>query len=79
MGGGHIIMDVAPKEGCMSCGDWSWHFAVVNTGERCDLLTNKKLKTWSAKSECKKCGVTTIWNLNPDKAYLKSTDDPFAE
>jgi hypothetical protein len=79
MGGGHIVMDVAPPEGCMSCGDWKWHLAVVNTSERCDLLTNKKIKSWSAKSECKKCGILTIWSLNPDKAYPKSTDDPFAK
>ena len=53
--------------------------AMVNTTERQDLLTNKRIKTWCAKSECKKCGVTTIWNLNPDKAYPKATDDPFTK
>jgi hypothetical protein len=79
MGGGHIVMDVAPDNGCLNCGDWKWHMAVVNTTERQDLLTNKRIKTWCAKSECKKCGTTTIWNINPDKAYPKATDDPFAK
>lgn len=79
MGGGHIIMDIAPPGGCMSCGDWKWHLAVVNTSERHDLLTNKKIKNWCAQSECRKCGIVTTWNLNPDRPYPKSTDDPFAK
>jgi hypothetical protein len=79
MGGGHILMDIAPKDGCMQCGDWSWHPAVVNTGERYDLLTNKPIKGWSARSECKKCEVLTVWSLDPDKPYPRASDDPFAK
>ncbi len=79
MGGGHILMDIAPKDGCMQCGDWSWHLAVVNTMQRCDLLTNKPIKTWCARSECRKCGITTIWNIQPDQPYPKASDDPFTK
>jgi hypothetical protein len=78
MGGSHIIMDVAPKDGCMDCGDWCWHLAVVNTLDRCDLLTNKPISHWLARSECKKCGITTIWNIYPDKPYAP-TNDPFSK
>lgn len=79
IGGSHIIMDIAPPQGCMDCGDWSWEMAVVNTGERVDLLTDKPLKTWSAKSECKKCGVVTIWQVYPDRTYPNASDDSFSE
>lgn len=69
LGGGHIVMDIAPHDGCIQCGHWDWLPAVVNTMDRQDLLTGKPLKTWSARSDCKKCDTQTLWTLNPDKPY----------
>jgi hypothetical protein len=79
LGHGIVLMDIAPDDGCMQCGHWKWALALVNTSLRCDLLTNKPIKTWSVKSECHKCGITTIWNCDPDRTYPRATDDPFAK
>ena len=79
LGGGYYMMDIAPEAGCLSCGEWSWEKAVVNTSKRCDLLTNRALHTWSVKSECRHCGIHTLWNVDPDKPYPKATDDPFSK
>ena len=74
LGGEHLVLDIAPKEGCLDCGNWNWDYAIVNTSKRCDLLTNKPLKTWSAKSVCQKCGTTSLWSIYPDKPYPKTND-----
>ena len=79
LGHGVIRMDIAPDDGCLSCGHWKWGYALVNTAKRHDLLTDKELKDYSAKSDCLKCGITTIWNPDPDIAYPLSNDDPFAK
>lgn len=79
LGHGMVLMDIAPDDGCLSCGHWKWSFAIVNTGKRHDLLTNEVVEGYSAKSDCLKCGMTTIWNPDPDTAYPLSHDDPFAK
>ncbi len=78
MGGGHYAMDIAPDFGCPNCGQWKWHVALVNSNERYDLLTNRKLATWSVKSECKVCHDLLIWHAHPDKPYPR-TNDPLPE
>lgn len=72
MGYGIVRMDIAPIEGCFQCGEGSWDLAMVNTSTRFDLLSNKTLKTWTARSECAKCGSTHIWIVAPDEPYLKT-------
>jgi hypothetical protein len=69
LGHGILRLDMAPDDGCTSCGHWKWDYAVVNTTQRHDLLTDKPIKTWSVKSDCLKCGITTIWSADPDEGY----------
>jgi hypothetical protein len=69
LGHGILRLDMAPDDGCTSCGHWKWDYAVVNTTQRHDLLTDKPIKTWSVKSDCLKCGITTIWSADPDQGY----------
>jgi hypothetical protein len=79
LGGGMYVMDIAPLDGCLFCGHWKWGFCLVNAGERVDLLTNRLLKNYSAKSDCMNCGMLTVWSVDPDKPYLPSSDEPFAK
>lgn len=69
LGHGILRLDMAPEDGCTSCGHWKWDYAIVNTTQRHDLLTDKPIKTWSVKSDCLKCGITTIWSADPDEGY----------
>jgi hypothetical protein len=79
LGHGMVSMDIAPDDGCTNCGHWEWAFAIVNTGVRCDLLTNKPIKYYLAKSDCLKCGITTVWNPLPDYPYPQTSDDSFSK
>lgn len=79
LGHGQFLMDVAPEEGCMSCGHWKWGFAMVDTNLKVDLLTNKGLPYWTARTDCLKCGITHKWRVIPDHPYQTSHDDPFAK
>ena len=79
LGHGQFLMDIAPDEGCMSCGHWKWGFAMVDTNLKVDLLTNKGLPYWTARTDCLKCGITHKWRVTPDKPYQTSHDDPFAK
>ena len=79
LGEGILILDVAPDDGCMGCGHWMWGYALVDANLRVDLLTDKALPFWTAKSDCLKCGITHKWRLTPDKPYPQSHDDPFAK
>jgi hypothetical protein len=79
LGSGLVILDIAPVEGCMACGDWRWGFCLVDTNERVDLLTNKPLPFWTGRSDCLKCAITHKWRVEPDGAYAQSLDDPFAK
>lgn len=72
LGHGILRLDISPDDGCTSCGHWKWDYAVVNTAQRHDLLTDKPIKTWSVKSDCLKCGITTIWSLDPDLGYPRT-------
>lgn len=69
MGYGMLRLDIAPEDGCLQCGHWKWLPAVVNSAQRHDLLTDKPVLTWSARSDCVKCGTTTIWVVEPDTPY----------
>lgn len=79
LGNGLYLMDVAPKDGCMACGDWKWGYAMVDTNLRVDLLTDKPLDYWTARSDCVRCGVSSKWRMNPDRPFPESHDDPFAK
>lgn len=72
LGHGVLRLDIAPEDGCLQCGHWKFDHAVVNTAQRHDLLTDRPIKTWSAKSDCIKCGTTTIWVVEPDKGYPRT-------
>ena len=65
-------MDIAPARGCLECGKCEWGFSLMDTNERFDLLTNKPLKFWNARSDCLSCGTEYRWKVDPDKPYPES-------
>lgn len=79
LGNGIFILDVAPKNGCIYCGNWMWGFAMVDTNQKVDLLTDKPLNIWTARSDCMRCHMTSRWNINPDEPLPESYDEPFAK
>lgn len=79
LGSGLYILDVAPDDGCPSCGHWAWGFSMVDCNGRVDLLTDKPVSHWTGRSDCLKCGMTHKWKVSPDNPYQQSHDDPFAK
>lgn len=62
-------MNIQPYVCCEYCDVKKWGIATVNTAKRIDLFTGEKCTKWRANSDCKNCGMSTYWHIDPDQPY----------